>query len=150
MDEQHDNARETRENRRDGEHGSRDRLNDPRTKEGHFARQHHDPGNSVDDALRGIEQQGQQNADRIAGERATLASQSRQPGESAEDQRQRLDDHERRRREEAHMPRETPGERQARELAWGITGNGPVSEQLPELAGSGADISARQMDEETL
>ena len=59
---------QTTANRPKGEHGTRDRVNDPRTKDGRFSRRHNDAANSVGDALKGLEAEGAKNAQQLPAE----------------------------------------------------------------------------------
>lgn len=121
---EHDRSRETHEKRSEGEHGKRDEANDPRTHSGQFSRQHHDAADTVDGALKGLEAQGKRNEDallseatrRTDGETDDRSRTKKRDGESDEERRIRLEDDERRRRDDAGMGRETDQERQNREL----------------------------------
>jgi hypothetical protein len=65
---EHDTSQAEPNRRREGEHGTRDQVNDPRSKEGRFSRQHHDAGASVDDALKGLAAEGAKNAQQVPAE----------------------------------------------------------------------------------
>jgi hypothetical protein len=80
---EHDKSKETVANRRhEGEHGTRDHANDPRSKEGRFARQHLDAGDSVDDALKGLEAEAAKNAQQIPSDREPTEQELREAEES--------------------------------------------------------------------
>jgi hypothetical protein len=74
---------QTEPNRRhEGEHGTRDRLNDPRSKEGRFSRRHHDAGDSVDDALKGLVADAAKNAQQLPAEQKPTEQDLREAEES--------------------------------------------------------------------
>lgn len=146
MDTQHDRSRQTHGDSRTGKTETRDQLNDPRTHDGRFAREHHAADDTVHAALEGLQREGAENADALE-KQAELDRRKRHAGESDEDHRARLADDERRRREAGGLPRETAEQRKAREMEWGITTNAPVIEQLPFDAGS-EQLRADDMDRE--
>ena len=61
----HDTSSETAETRLDGEHGKRDQVNDARNKAGQFARRHHDPADTVGQAIKDLERQAAKEAEII-------------------------------------------------------------------------------------
>ncbi len=61
----HDTSSETAEIRPDGEHGKRDQVNDARNKAGQFARKHHDPADTVGQAIKDLERQAAKEAEII-------------------------------------------------------------------------------------
>jgi len=77
---EHDTSEQNR--RREGEHGTRDQVNDPRSKEGRFSRRHHDPSDSVDAALKGLEAEGAKNAQQLAVEEKPTEQELREAEES--------------------------------------------------------------------
>jgi hypothetical protein len=80
---EHDTSTQTEPNRRrEGEHGTRDQVNDPRSMEGRFSRRHHDAGDSVDDALKGLEAEGAKNAQQLASEQKPTEQELREAEES--------------------------------------------------------------------
>jgi hypothetical protein len=62
---EHEKTEKTLDKRHEGEHGTRDRVNDPRRHSGEFARQHHEAADTVDAALKGLEDQGEKNRDEL-------------------------------------------------------------------------------------
>ncbi|HEY1754820.1 MAG TPA: hypothetical protein VGG72_05455 [Bryobacteraceae bacterium] len=62
---EHDRTEKPLDKRLEGEHGTRDRVNDPRRHSGEFARQHHEAADTVDAALKGLEDQGEKNRDEL-------------------------------------------------------------------------------------